>query len=401
MLIRLAWRNIFRNKRRSLITISSIIFAVLFAAFMRSIQFGAYDNMLKNVVGTYMGYLQVQQADFWNEKTIDNSYSLDALDGLDKLESITFFNPRIEGFALASHLEISKPAAVLGVDAATEQNTTQLHKKVISGAYFDKKKGLLIGKGLMQIMKLKLGDSLVLVGQGYQGSIANGSYPIIGIVDLVNPELNKHTILMNLDLAQDFFGLENRVTSAVIGAPNGNWQVAETELKKHLKEQDLAVMNWKQMLPELNELIIVDRAGGTFVLFILYGIITFGLFGTVLMLAEERRFEYGVLISVGMAKKKLIGIAMLETCLMALAGVTLGLVLAFPFILYFNINPINLSGQLREAVERFGFEALVPTSLDPIIALTQGLTVLIIVLVVNTYTIYKIKTLSPIKAMRR
>ena len=402
MLLKLAWRNIFRNKRRSLITTSSIIFAVLFAVFMRSLQFGAHGNMLDNIVGSYMGYIQVHNKGFWEEKTIDNSFSVEEIEHLTSSENIIYLSPRIEGFALASFKDESKPVALLGLDAANEKEHINLDEKVIEGHYFSAEhKGLLVGKGLRDIMKLKLGDTLVFLGQGYQGSMASGVYPIVGFIDLKTPELNKRTVIMNLDQAQELFALPGLVTTALVGIDGDDWQGAQQEVIAALDTNALEVMNWQEMLPELKQLISVDKAGGTFVLIILYSIITFSLFGTVLMLTEERSFEYGVLIAIGMEKNKVIQVAILETILMAIAGVIAGLVLAFPIVLYFNINPINLSGQMQEVVEKFGFEALIPTSLDPSIALTHSGIIFLIVLVVNLYTIFKIKSLNPITAMRK
>ena len=402
MLLKLAWRNIFRNKRRSLITVSSIIFAVVFAVFMRSLQQGAYGNMLKNIVGSYMGYIQIHDKGFWAEKTLDNSFSISEIEQLKEQSGITYLSPRIEGFALASLGEVSKPVALLGLDASLEQQQIQLHKKVVEGNYFSQEhKGLLIAKGVKEIMKLSVGDTLVFLSQGYQGSIASGAYPVVGVVDLKTPELNKRTVLMNLDQAQELFSLPDMVTTAVVGIDHDNWQEAQKQATAAVDTNSLEVMNWQEMLPELKQLISVDRAGGTFVLMILYSIITFSLFGTVLMLTEERSFEYGVLVAIGMEKNKVITVAILETILMAIAGVILGLIVAFPFVLYFNINPINLSGQMQEVVERFGFEALIPTSLDPSIALTHATIIFFIVLLVNIYTIVKIKRLNPIAAMRK
>ncbi len=402
MLLKLAWRNIFRNKRRSLITVSSIIFAVLFAVFMRSLQYGAYGNMLKNIVSSYMGYVQIHSKGFWEEKTLDNSFSLSEIEQLKKQEGISYLSPRIEGFALVSFGETSKPVAILGVDPALEKEHIKLDQKVVEGNYFsDTKKGLLIGKGVKEIMKLSIGDTLVFLGQGYQGSMASGAYPIVGVIDLKTPELNKRTVVMTLEQAQELFALPDRVTTAVVGLYHDDWQDAQQETVAAIDTNMLEVMNWQEMLPELRQLISIDRAGGTFVLLILYSIITFSLFGTVLMLTEERSFEYGVLIAIGMEKNKVIIVAVLETIIMAIAGVVAGLFVAFPFVLYFNINPINLSGQMQEVVERFGFEALIPTSLDPSIATTHAGIIFVIVLVVNIYTLQKIKNLNPIKAMRK
>jgi len=402
MLLKLAWRNIFRNKRRSLITTSSIIFAVVFAVFMRSLQFGAYGNMLDNIVGSYMGYIQVHDKGFWDEKTIDNSFSIEEINHLTKSDNITYLSQRVEGFALASFNDDSKPVAVLGIDGEEEKKHIKLHQKVVEGNYFSQEhQGLLVGKGLRDIMKLSLNDTLVFIGQGFQGSMASGSYPIIGFIDLKTPELNKRTVIFNLDDAQELFALPGLITTALVGIDGNDWQAAQREVAAAIDTNSLEVMNWQQMLPELKQLISVDKAGGTFVLLILYSIITFSLFGTVLMLTEERSFEYGVLVAIGMKKGKIVKVAILETILMAIAGVIAGLIVAFPFVLYFNINPINLSGQMQEVVEKFGFEALVPTSLDPSIAITHACIIFLIVLVVNLYTVFKIKNLNPVSAMRK
>ena len=368
---------------------------------MRSLQYGAYGNMLKNIVGSYMGYIQVHQKGFWAEKTLDNSFSTDDISHLKDIDNIKHLSHRIEGFALASRGDNSKPVALLGLDAELEKKHINLHNRVVEGTYLSESDGILVGKGLKKIMSLELNDTLVFISQGYQGSMASGSYPIVGFLDLKTPELNKRTVIMDLKVAQDFFGLEEMVTTAVIGLENDNWQGAQEEVITALDTNQLEVMNWQQMLPELKQLIAVDKAGGLFVLLILYSIITFSLFGTVLMLTEERSFEYGVLISIGMARTKVVAVALLETLIMAAVGIVAGLILVFPILLYFNLNPINLSGQMQEVVEKFGFEALVPTSLDPSIALTHAGIIFIIVLIVNIYAIWKIKNLEPIKAMRR
>ena len=369
---------------------------------MRSLQFGAYDNMLKNIVGSYMGYIQVHQKGFWAEKTLDNSFSTSDINHLLEIDEVRYLSQRIEGFALASKGDNSKPVAILGLDALQEKDNIHLDDKLEEGNYIGgNSNGILVAKGLKKIMSLNLGDSLVFLGQGYQGSIASGVYPISGFIDLKTPELNKRTVVMNLVDAQDLFGMPKMITTAVVGIDGDDWQATQKAVIQALDTSQLEVLSWEEMLPEIVQLITVDKAGGTFVLLILYSIITFSLFGTVLMLTEERSFEYGVLTAIGMAKYKVIWVAILETILMAIAGVIIGLSFVFPILIYFNLNPINLSGQMQEVVEKFGFEALIPTSLDPSIALTHAAIIFFIVLIVNIYTIVKIKNLKPVKAMRR
>lgn len=401
MELKLAWRNIFRNKRRSIITISSIIFAVVFSVTMRSLQHGAYDNMLKNIVGNYLGYIQIHYKGFWEEKTIDNSFYIEDLDSLKANPTIAYINHRIEGFALASHEKESKPVVVLGINPSKESEHNQIKNSLIGGSFLpNNNNGLLIGKGLQKIMNINIGDSLIFLSQGFQGSIASGIYPVLGIVDLKTPDLNRRTVIMNLGNAQDFFGIDNMATSAVIGPKNDEWEKAEKSILTQLDSSQFEIMNWQQMLPELKQLIDVDRAGGTFVLIILYSILTFSLFGTVLMLAEERNFEFGVLVAIGMRKSIITRIALYETLIMSVVGVILGLICVIPVVTYFHFYPINLSGQMQEVVEQFGFEAIIPTSLNPWISITQALIVFSITIFVNLYTLIKIKNIQPTKAMR-
>lgn len=401
MELKLAWRNIFRNKRRSIITISSIIFAVVFSVTMRSLQHGAYDNMLKNIVGNYLGYIQIHYKGFWEEKTIDNSFYIEDLDSLKANPTIAYINHRIEGFALASHEKESKPVVILGINPSKESEHNQIKNSLIGGSFLpNNNNGLLIGKGLQKIMNINIGDSLIFLSQGFQGSIASGIYPVLGIVDLKTPDLNRRTVIMNLGNAQDFFGIDNMATSAVIGPKNDEWEKAEKSILTQVDSSQFEIMNWQQMLPELKQLIDVDRAGGTFVLIILYSILTFSLFGTVLMLAEERNFEFGVLVAIGMRKSIITRIALYETLIMSVVGVILGLICVIPVVTYFHFYPINLSGQMQEVVEQFGFEAIIPTSLNPWISITQALIVFSITIFVNLYTLIKIKNIQPTKAMR-
>ena len=401
MELKLAWRNIFRNKRRSIITISSIIFAVVFSVTMRSLQHGAYDNMLKNIVGNYLGYIQIHYKGFWEEKSIDNSFYIEDLDSLEANPTIAYINHRIEGFALASHEKESKPVVILGINPSKESEHSQIKNSLISGSFLsNKNNGILIGKGLHKIMSINIGDSLIFLSQGFQGSIASGIFPVLGIVDLKTPDLNRRTVIMNLGNAQDFFGIDNMATSAVIGPKNDEWEKAEKSILTQLDSSQFEIMNWQQMLPELKQLIDVDRAGGTFVLIILYSILTFSLFGTVLMLAEERNFEFGVLVAIGMRKSIITRIALYETLIMSVVGVILGLICVIPVVTYFHFYPINLSGQMQEVVEQFGFEAIIPTSLNPWISITQALIVFSITIFVNLYTLVKIKNIQPTKAMR-
>ena len=366
---------------------------------MRSLQFGAYENMIGNVVGSYMGYVQVHQEGYWDDKRIDLAMDEESMDALKEIKGVKEVHHRIESFALASFDERSKPVAVMGLDPIKEATHIGLDQRLIQGEYLsENKQGLLLSKYLFEWMGLDIGDSVALLGQGYQGSFAAGIYKVIGVVDLKTPELNKRTIIMNVELAQELFGLYGLITTAVVETESDQWAKVQSKVKSNLSD-DYEVMNWKEMLPELIQLIRADRAGGTVVLIILYLIMAFGLFGTVLMSAEERNFEYGVLIAVGMKRHQLYRTHLLESLIISFLGLTAGAILSLPLVVWFNLHPIRMGGEIQKIAERFGFEALLPTSLDPMIFVTQILILFAVVLLVNSYVFFKIRKLAPVSAM--
>ena len=366
---------------------------------MRSLQFGAYDNMIGNLVGSYMGYVQVHQKDYWQDKSIDLAMVSEELESIKNLKGVEEVHERIESFALANFNDRSKPVALMGLDSEAEAEHIGLNDRLIHGNYIsNERQGLLISKYLYEWMGAEIGDTISLLGQGYRGSFAAGNYEVVGVVDLKTPELNKRTIIMNRSLAEELYGLQGLITSAVIQTNSDDWEQVQFRLSRELGD-DFEVMNWKEMLPELVQLIRADKAGGTVVLIILYLIMAFGLFGTVLMSAEERNFEYGVLIAVGMKRHQLYRTHLLESLIISIMGLALGAILALPLVSWFNVHPIQMGGDIQRIAERFGFEAVLPTSLDPNIFLTQLLILFLVVFAVNSYVFLKIKRLEPIQAM--
>jgi len=134
-------------------------------------------------------------------------------------------------------------------------------------------------------------------------------------------------------------------------------------------------------------------------LLILYMIITFGIFGTVLMMTAERKHEFGILLSIGMKREKLATVLVMESMFMAAVGVVAGLIAVFPLLLYFYHNPIQFSERAQKAMEEYGFEAVMPASLDPQIAYTHALIILCISITLSIYPIIHVMRMKPVDAM--
>ncbi|MCD4694741.1 MAG: ABC transporter permease, partial [Bacteroidales bacterium] len=166
---KLAWRNLWRSKKRTLITVSSILFGVFFVVMMSSLQQGSFENMIENMVRFYSGYIQVQHEGFKENKSLNNSFVYDSKldEAIKQAGGITQSTSRIESFALASTGEKSYGAMVFGIIPESENKISNLSKRVSQGKYLSSgSNGIMIGKGLAANLGIGLNDTLILLGQG-------------------------------------------------------------------------------------------------------------------------------------------------------------------------------------------------------------------------------------------
>lgn len=407
MLFTLAIRNIFRNKRRTFITIAAVAFAVFLASFMRSFQKGAWDNVIGTSVNSFYGYVQVHKQGYWDDRSLDNSIELtEQLIALPKnIENLDDYAPRVESFALASMDNKTHGVIVVGVDPVKENNLTKLAEKVTQGKYLEKGDyGALIAEGVQKKLNVGVGDSLVLISQGYHAANAAGKYPIRGVVKYGLPDINKRMVFLNLPAAQDLYDAPNRITGLAMKV--GHQDLVPdilTSLKSKLPESEYEVMGYKEMLPELMQARQLDEGGSTIILGILYALITFAIFGTILMMTKERSYEFGVLTTIGMRRMKLFSIVWLETILVSFMGAIVGILLATPLVYYLHVNPLDIAALGEEAVatyEKFGMAPTIPAAFEAALFLKQAFIIFIVTCILGLYPLWKILKLHPVEAMR-
>ena len=207
MILKLIWRNLWRNSRRTLITMASIAFAVLFAILMKSFQDGVFNNLIKNVVGYYSGYVQIHEKGYWDEQVIDNCFELENVltQKLQQNPNLNEIVPRLETFVLISKENSTKGCMLVGTDAVKENNLTQLKSKLIGGDYFkNNEDAVILAEGLAKRITAKVNDTIVLFGQGFHGAMAAGKYKVKGIVHLALPALNDAFVYLPLAATQYF-----------------------------------------------------------------------------------------------------------------------------------------------------------------------------------------------------
>jgi ABC-type lipoprotein release transport system permease subunit len=403
-ILKIAWRNIWRNRRRTLITVASIMFALFFAIIMRGFGRGSYEKMKENAVKSYSGYIQIHKKGYWDDKNINNIFSLDE-NVIRKLESDKRLNvviPRLESFALASSGESTKGVAVMGISPEKEDRMTKIKSYLKEGDFImSDDKSVLIASGLAKFLKVKVNDTLVLFSSGYHGTTAAALYPIKGILKLPTPEMDRGTIYMPIKEAQNFFSTGNQFTALVFDLNDiKDVDGVKNVITSSIDLDEYEVMDWTFMNKELLQMIETDNAGGVIMISILYLVIAFGIFGTVLMMTNERLREFSVMISVGMQKSKLALVIIVELIFLTSIAVLGGIAISLPVMFYFYYNPIEFTGDAVQAMKDFNFEPVMPMSMDIQIFVFQGIAISVLMLIAMSYPTIKIMTLQVAKGLR-
>ncbi|TVP59554.1 MAG: ABC transporter permease [Halomonadaceae bacterium] len=399
----LAWRNIWRNRRRTLITISAIVFAVLAAIVMQSMNRGSHEVMIDRMVNFNTGHLQIQDYRYDNEASLDNAFHYDDTlreQVLNADPRITKVVPRVETFMLAANDVSTRGSVVFGVDPEKEQAFNQIASYLLNGRFpgADEETAVL-GKGLADRLQLGVGDTLVLIGQGRFGMSASGLFEIVGLIEHPIRELNNSAVYLPIRSAQELLSAEGHITALMISLEQErHTDSVAASLGNELDSSELVVFTWPELMPELLELMEMDLAMPRLLTVVLYVVIGFGFLGTVLTMTMERLREFGVLLSVGMKRTSLSLVVFIETLIISAIAVTVGIILSW--VLLRLIDPIVLSGEAAQAVMDMGFDPVIPMSFAPDQFFIQSLYVFLIAMAVFLFPLGKIMKLNILEAAR-
>lgn len=406
MYLKLAWRNLWRNSRRTMITISSIIFAVVFALMATSVNKGSHNQMIDNMARFSTGFIQVQDSLFKDEPSLDNAIPFDRsfADEIMQADSrIDFLTPRMQTYMLAAGEDITRGAIIIGIDLEKEHRLNQIKDQLVQGVFFEPGGGTVVmGDGLASRLHLSAGDTLVLLGQGRFGMSASGKYVVSGLIRHPITEMNNMLIYISLPDAQWLLSAEGYVTSLLVTPTQVRFSesVAASIREQLSGNSGLRVLSWPELMPELLQAIEFDMAGTYVFTGILYIVIGFGLFGTILTMTLERLREFGLLLSLGMGRLQLASVVFMETVMISSIGVLFGTAIGFLILYYFYLNPIQLTGDAADAILDYGFEPILPFSIAPELFYTQGIIVFVIAMVICIYPLMKIRRLNILEAAR-
>ena len=379
--------------------------AVFLSNFMISVNEGVFGNMLDSMTRSYLGHIQIHAKGFWEDQSLDNSMEQNAdlaavIAATKHVEAVT---PRLQSFGLASYETKTRATQVVGVDPKSEEHLMDIDSRITEGRSITANdSGILLGFELAELLKMQVGDTLVIIGQGYHGVSAAGKYEVVGFIKMMSPMLNRSLVVMPLPLAQYLFSCENRITGYTLVVDDTDApEKASADIFPMVDTTLLEVMTWPELLPEMVQMKTTKVAGSFIYVGILYLIAAFGIFATVLMMMAERSFEFGVMLSVGMSRGRLMVMMVAETFLITVLGILSGTAVSYPLMYYLKVSPIPLTGVAAEAYENIGFEPLIMTSTAPNIFIENGLILFFMSCFIALYPIYVIWRMNPVKAMHK
>jgi ABC-type lipoprotein release transport system permease subunit len=397
---------------------ASVFFAAFFCILFMSFDMGTWDRMIDNMIGTQAGHIQIHGKGYWDDKITDNFMFMDAatiaqLENIDNIENVS---PRVETFAMASFGTASRGIALIGVSPEKEAQKSNLPARLVQGEYLSENDdGILIGEGLSNFLKAGVGDTLALIGQGYQGASAAQLFIIRGIVKLMIAEMDNGMVYTSLPAAQQFIDMpdgysgilitikDNRrlyetmsVIScqlSVISCQTSVVSVENAENRK-LKTENYEILSWHFTMEQTLRAMNTDKAATYLIMLILYLIVGFGIFGTVTMMTNERKREFCVMISLGMSRMYLAALISTELFIKSLIGAVLAIVVTLPITHWFNANPIKMSDEAAEMFYQFGMEPVLPMAVHAYIFTNQITAVLAISALVTIYPVQNILKLE-------
>ncbi len=405
MLLSLAWRNLWRNKRRTAITVSSVAFAVVLAVALIAMAVGLREHMIETAVRNETGYLQVQDVMYDEEPSMDHAleYGEEVRAALAPFEAeIKYTVPRIRGFALAAKETSSRGVMVTGIDPAKEDRMNNLSDRMAEGEMFAPDDDYaIVAAGLADLLGISIGEEIVLMGQGFQGMTAAGEYKVGGIIDFPVPEQNNTLVYLPVREGQSFFAAPDRLTNLIIMTDHDedHKQLAQ-DIQSNLDDEWFTVMRWDQLMPDMVGMIELREAVNNIMALILYMVVGFGIFGTIVTMMYERLREFGVLLSIGLKRARLAFVCLIETIMISLTGVVAGTAVAYPLMLLLYFHPLRFSGEMAQYMLELGLEPIIPFAIAPRIFIQQAAIIFVIALCIGIYPVRKVFKLDPVSAAR-
>lgn len=403
----IAFRNITRNKTRSLITILSIGCGLGAIIFLRGYIDGAHQQMKDNFTGLLMGHMQIHANGFDKSANLNHSIENqeDIFAKLNEVKKVKSFTARVRSHCLFSTAENSVGGLAMGIEPTTENKVSTVASSISSGSFIssETKHGIVIGRSLATNLQVTVGDKIIMMAQAYDGSLGADAFVVTGIIDTGIEDIDRYLGIVNIAELQETLQLGSLITDIVIRCSKFSDIVdVDSELNKKLSSgQDLEILTWDEISPTLKQWIDFDDAFALIFLSIVLIVIIAGILNTILMSLLERTKEFGVMLALGTKGYQLAIITAIESFMLGLLGTSCGIFIGVSLTLIFGHFGIPIGSSVQEAMASFFMsDTIYPTLVTDHIA-SSTLSVLLASVIISLYPAWKTSRLTPIKALQR
>ena len=403
----LAWRDLWRNRRRSFISMSAIAFSVFIISLANSLQTGTYDSMEEIAVRLFPGDIQVQSKGYFDDKSLNRSLTDGQVDYAAFPEQFAAINAvarRITGFGLASADSSSAGAMILGIEPEFEAQITTFSTKIFEGeALTDGDvQSVLLGHILARNLGAGIGDTVVVITQGFRNAMGADLYTVKGTLRTGTTDVDRSLMVMPLAASQYLFSMEGRYTELVVGTNDlrASTRTANA-IAATVNAEEVDVLSWRELIPDLQQTRALDDAGNYIFYAFLILLVSFEIFNTTMMSVMERVREYGVMMAIGVRPYQISMIVTFELILKVIIGILAGLLIVGTLVFFLKDNPIQLPPEMTQMYEELGFTiGGISFAARPGLFVFPVVAVLAAGLVSTIYPILRLRTFSPVEALR-
>ncbi|MDD5218664.1 MAG: ABC transporter permease [Candidatus Omnitrophica bacterium] len=403
LLFKLAFLNIGRNPRRSVITVLAVAVGLGALIFLWGFSDGTTDQMRENVIQLVTGHAQIHAKDFEKKLTIENTVPehrslVKRLSGMKNVVAVT---ERAKCEALVGTSENSRGILLVGIDPVREVKVTRLLNYVTRGKFLmpDDKRGILLGNRLAERLEVDTGDKIVVMTQAMDGTLAGFAYHIKGILHTGSQSLDEMSAYITLDSAQELLGLEGEVHEIVVRLKERKALPAFlASVKSFLDLKVYELMTWDQVVPEVEQWAAWGEAIIRTILVAVMFVIGVGIMNTVLMSVFERTKEFGVMIAIGTSPIQVMKLIFFETFVLEFFGMILGIIGGYAVTGYFGKVGIAFP-ELERAFSKSYMSTVTYTQVTPAHVIQSIIILFILTSFISLYPAWKAGHTEPIKAI--
>ena len=366
-MLKMAFRNIFRQKRRSLLTALTMLGGYTLAAVAIGFTDGSFNNIVNAFTRSRLGHIQVHARGYLNRpslnKVIRNYREIGRV--IEETPEAEAWAPRVYSAGLASIGERTDAARIIGIDPVLETKATHFDKKITRGRVFSTaaSREIILGTGLAQNLKASVGDDVVLVSQAADGSLANDKYRLVGLAETGDLASDRTTMYLHLDDARELLVLDDTAHEIIVIARSLKKVLGlNSALRGQLASFSVDVLPWQEFAKSFYNAMQADSRGHQILLLVLFIVVAIGVLNTALMSVLERRREYGVLKALGTRPKQVFSLIILEILLLAAISVVVGAGFSYPINLYLSQHQFPITGLISKPITFGGMQYTTFTS---------------------------------------